>query len=86
MFKDRAKDKVDRKTAQSMCEKEVIYSFGAGPEHCIDETQRRLIQHLSQGGFIAEVTTKKEMVNLQLVFENKARTSPNLIGQLVDLF
>ena len=64
---------MDRKTAQSMCEKEVIYSFGAGPEHCIDETQRRLIQHLSQGGFIAEVTTKKEMVNLQLVFENRAR-------------
>ena len=71
MFKDRAKDKVDRKTAQSMCEKEVIYSFGAGPEHCIDETQRRLIQHLSQGGFIAEVTTRK--VNLQSVFNNRAR-------------
>ena len=27
---------------------------------------------MSQGGFVAEVTAKKEMVNLQHVFENKA--------------
>ena len=43
MFKDRAKDKVGKKTAEGMCIKEVIYSFGYGPEHCTVVTQTRLI-------------------------------------------
>ena len=58
MFKEKGKQKVSKEKALQMCSREVGL-VGARWDL------------LEQGGFMAEVTTHKETVNLKDVFENK---------------